>query len=342
MLNISIINANGVCRYFEDRTAGNRYTCELQAQTYVNEVLSIAGDHLSGKTDDDVVAVTTVNSSIPSLDNSIVLTFGNLEYLHLESTNIQIFTNDAFAGRHLNSISLQNNPLLSIPSVPFPRTLEFLWLTNTNSSLLTETSFEGLTSLTTLYLNHNRQLQLPRNIFRPLTSLTFLYLNNCELKTLDGSTFENNFGLQYLFLENNELVELPEGIFRSLSILRTNFNLSNNKIRRLNANSFGNHQKILRLSLQNNALDEIEPKFFRTFPNLRYFEAFGNICINKNLELSQNKIDFDSSEALEECRLNWETPRTTQLTTSTTNSGSKLQGMIFVYIFIISITQLIA
>lgn len=345
------IHANGVCRYFIDSAANNRYTCELQVQLIDNEVLRITGTHLSSYSDDDVIAVRAFNSSIPILDSTIVNKFRNINFLNMDSSNVQRIMTDAFAATNLSILFLPNNPLRVLRSVSFPPTLTFLSLASSELESINENTFDGLGNLVTLNLNGNPLTQLPRNIFQPLINLENLFLSSCRLTHLDREVFNNNLNLRSLVLVNNQLEELPEGLFTPLSRLSFWLSLNMNRIRRINANSFGVHQDVRYFSLSLNQLDEIEPGFFqRVFPNVTEFDAIQNVCVNRNLVRSET--DFDNKEDLAECRRNWENPRTTTtsttitttpITTSTTDGGSKLQGMttfsfviIVIFVFLIN------
>ena len=81
--------------------------------------------------------------------------------------------------------------------------------------------FEGLTNLTTLYLNKNSLGSLPDGIFEGLTNLTTLYLSENSFSSLPDDFFEGLVKLETLHLDDNDLGSLPDGVFQGLTNLDT-------------------------------------------------------------------------------------------------------------------------
>ena len=87
--------------------------------------------------------------------------------------------------------------------------------------------FDGLTSLTVLYLPHNRLATLPAGVFDELTALEILDLQVNSLTTLPAGVFDGLTSLTDLYLSGNALTTLPAGVFDELTAL-TVLHLSHN------------------------------------------------------------------------------------------------------------------
>ena len=80
--------------------------------------------------------------------------------------------------------------------------------------------FDGLTSLTELYLLRNDLDSLPADVFQDLTNLNWLYLNFNELcRRCPTDVFDGLTNLTWLGLNGNDLNSLPDGVFDDLSKL---------------------------------------------------------------------------------------------------------------------------
>ena len=121
--------------------------------------------------------------------------------------------------------------------------------------------FDGLTSLTRLYLNNNSLDTLPAGVFDELTSLTRLYLNNNSLDTLPAGVFDELTALELLWLQHNSLSTLPAGVFDGLTAL-THLQLYNNSLSTLPAGVFDELTALKWLHLRNNSLSTLPAGVF--------------------------------------------------------------------------------
>ena len=108
-------------------------------------------------------------------------------------------------------------------------------------------------SLDHLSLNYNRIKHLDAGFFRGLTSLTTLYIDHNELRTINKDAFEGlDRKLSSLSLTGNHLEEFPSLALTRIHKLET-LHIDDNKIERLDDNAFegfGEHIKFL--WIQNN------------------------------------------------------------------------------------------
>lgn len=131
--------------------------------------------------------------------NQLLVCFGNEPYCTLEQPLTALKSGDFQGLRRLNSLSLQNNRLTTLPP----------------------DLFRGLTSLSSLSLNGNLIAALPPDLLRGLTSLSSLRLNGNLIAELPPDLFRGLTTLSSLRLHENRIAELPPGIFVGLSGLRS-------------------------------------------------------------------------------------------------------------------------
>ncbi len=131
-----------------------------------------------------------------------------------------------------------------------------LSLNSKNISSLKAGDFDGLISLTGLWLNGNSLVTLPEGIFDELTSLIGLSLSDNDLSVLPDSIFDKLTALTGLSLNGNDLVTLPEGIFDELTSLDRLF-LYGNALDTLPNGIFDELTSLTELSLWGNALNTL-------------------------------------------------------------------------------------
>ena len=122
-----------------------------------------------------------------------------------------------------------------------------------NITSLAAGDFDGLTSLTLVFLEFNELTTLPAGVFDGLTSLQYLGLGNNELSTLPAGVFDGLTSLTELSLHYNELTELPAGVFDGLTSLTT-LDLGRNSLATLPAGVFDELTALTELHLTNNEL----------------------------------------------------------------------------------------
>ncbi|XP_030372346.1 peroxidasin, partial [Scaptodrosophila lebanonensis] len=142
--------------------------------------------------------------------------------------------------------------LPALPQVPLDT--QVLDLRFNRFDELPANAFNGLSQLTTLFLNENELSHLQEEAFEGLQSLQFLYLNNNRLSRLPASIFQRLPRLEAIYLENNDIWQLPAHIFDNLPRLNRIF-LYNNKLTNLPVDVFNKLQSLKRLRLDGNAID---------------------------------------------------------------------------------------
>ena len=135
--------------------------------------------------------------------------------------------------------------------------------------------FDGLTSLTELYLLRNDLDSLPADVFGDLANLNWLYLNFNELQTLPGGLFDGLANLTWLGLNGNGLNSLPGGVFDDLSKLGQLY-LNDNELTALPDGVFGKLSSLVILNLSGNGLNSLPGDVFKGVTGLGSLGLYGN------------------------------------------------------------------
>ena len=172
---------------------------------------------------------------------------------------------------NLNSLLMIDSGLETLPEDVFDglTSLTRLYIIgNDDLEELPEGIFEGLTSLETLHVSGNAALgELPEGIFDGLTSLGFLHLAENSLTELPEDIFDGLTSLQLLHLQNNQLTGLPSGIFDDLGSLEY-IRLNENALRSLPGGVFGGLARLKQLPLEGNELESLPDGVFEGLVNL--------------------------------------------------------------------------
>lgn len=175
-------------------------------------------------------------------------------------------------------------------------------------------TFNALTSLTSLNLWGNPLTVISPSLFDGLISLTTLDLSSCRLTSLEPNTFQYQQNLLSLLLGGNEIEVIEDETFSGLINLER-LNLISNKIIRLNSIAFNTMTNVKNLDFEYNRIDEIQRDFFMNFQNFDVnVDLRGNICISASFVISPDS-DLSTFEDLQECYSYWDNPRTTPSTT---------------------------
>ena len=163
------------------------------------------------------------NNRIAQLSNQTFAGLINLQQLYLQRNELRTVHGDVF--RQLNRLrllDLSHNALAALQADAFVNliTLELLNLShNRFDNKLSTLTFDRLSSLKVLHLDHNSVQQLPDFLFRSLTQLHTLTLNHCELRNLNRNVFFGLENLRHLKLSHNQFNQLPLDVFVPLENL---------------------------------------------------------------------------------------------------------------------------
>ncbi|KAI8116975.1 Peroxidasin [Lucilia cuprina] len=128
---------------------------------------------------------------------------------------------------------------------------------------------------TVLDFRFNRFEEIPANAFDGLTQVTTLFLNENEISYIQEGAFDGLVSLRFLYLSSNRISKLPKSIFQKLQQLEGIY-LENNDIWQIDADTFANLPRLNRIFLFNNKLTNLPPDAFTRLPSLKRLRLDGN------------------------------------------------------------------
>ena len=141
-------------------------------------------------------------------------------------------------------------------------------------TVLKSGDFDGLTSLTLLYLSNIALTALPGGVFDDLTSLQTLYLSNNDLAGLPGGVFDDLTSLEVLYLNGNQLTGLSNRLFAQVPL--KSLWLNNNLLDELHPDVFATLTSLQTLLLSHNQLSDLPAGLFEDLSQLSTLQAEGN------------------------------------------------------------------
>lgn len=215
------------------------------------------------------------------------------------------------------------NPNVLKRDFDLPNTVYVLDLSRNNLSSLTPSNLLNSTSLSELYLNHNRLTKVASNLLH-LPNLKRLDLSDNELKYVDRNAFQYIKNLEYLNLANNWFTTFEMISFHHLGNL-IEIVLDNNELgasleenNLFDRSGYGLTHKIEMLSISGIDLKSVHENFFVDVYDLKKLDISNNDIAElfelpftlEYLDLSGNPIteisgdDFTDLVALKELKLN--------------------------------------
>ncbi len=184
------------------------------------------------------------------------------------------------------TVDLSRNQISEIDHNAFSPSVSWLVLrlqANSLSSVDAE-DFNGLGSLTELYLSHNSISTIEPNSFSDLTQCRWLFLDRNSLSGVQPEMFNGLSSVQRLNLEGNQISTIAPNTFANLPQLN-NLDLSGNSLTEVNSSDFVGLSSLRTLSLSENSISAIEPNSFSDLSNCR------NLYLNENA-LSELKSEM--------------------------------------------------
>lgn len=208
----------------------NEYICVLENIEVLDELatVTITGEHLEGRTNDDVEVVEVRNSRTPFMIQEIFTTFPNIDELGYFNSGLQSirFSRET----RLSSVLLNLNNINRIEDNTFANQpqLRYLRLSQNNIRELGEDAFVGLGNLYSLPMINNQISEILPRTFEPLASVTYLDLERNNL-TRVGDVFSAMPAVSSIYLEFNQINEIsPNFVNRGNNARLTYINLSGN------------------------------------------------------------------------------------------------------------------
>ena len=258
------------------------------------------------------LTVSPVATTIANIQNS---SFSGLRIEKLILSNLGIMTLEmsAFDGLEisLQTLSLDNNQLTSIPSGMFSRftQLTYLQLHANKLMSLEMATFDGLTHLASLTLYSNQISSVADNTFSTLGNLQNLQLQDNRIKSISTQFFTGLSALTDLRLERNEIVKLTSDVFTSLPSLQ-HLNMTTNAFNYLPESLFFFNTQLETLDMSANSISNVEVSTFNSTRMLRELYLndnsltsipdylFGDMNNLLTLHLQNNQISSLTSNSL--------------------------------------------
>ncbi|CAG9798479.1 unnamed protein product [Chironomus riparius] len=241
------------------------YTCDLTIinPNGLNNFNEISGQHLNGKSNEDVFYIYSYNSGANStnIPSVICQQFPNLDRIQIQRFGI----------RAVDDYSFSNC-----------KKIQYIYINENYISQIHENSFQNNPDLLRLSLQYNQIAVLPEKLFINLNKLQMLDLGQNRISTLPTTAFNTLISLDFLLLNNNLLTNLPANVFNALKNM-TMIYLDSNKLDVIHAFPFGVLPKLKTANLHSNKIYAIDEKFIDN-TSINLINMPGNICADKRIE----------------------------------------------------------
>ncbi|XP_040274690.1 toll-like receptor 3 [Bufo bufo] len=219
------------------------------------------------------------NSQLTRIHNS---TFKGLDSTNLTSLDVskntlsQIDNNSFIYLHHLKSLNLEENQISHLYFRAFNGLSNLTYLnlkkffSSSNNPKIDDLSFQWLQNLQYLNMEQNKKIDLSENTFTGLISLTTLSLGGCLFQTFTNKTFSSlsNSSLISLNLTKTEVIKLESGAFYGLKHLQV-LDLGLNQIDQyLTGEEFGGLHSIKQIYLSYNKHLTLSSSSFCNIPTL--------------------------------------------------------------------------
>lgn len=188
----------------------------------------------------------------------------------------------------LSFLDLSYNHLLVIPGKTFfyQKKLQELHLNHNKMGSISNQTFLGLNTLTSLNLRENFFIELGANVFSAMPKLEELNLGKNRIATIDPNAFRGLDNLRVLYLNDNTLTSVPSDAFTTLTSLAELY-LGINSFTTIENGAFEKLHGLSLLDLNGAALVNISTE---TFHGLE-----GSL---RQLDLTDNRLQYIPTTAL--------------------------------------------
>lgn len=279
------------------------YTCWLTNIMLVgNETVTIGGEHLEGFTNNDVINVEIMYSSLSHIPQELFDEFPNLSFLDATGNElplIQIFHNCL----HLRTFIASSNEITEVRPNVFDACPN-LHLLDLEHNKISEFHSQGLENLVVLNLADNELGEIEGDTFSNLRSIEVLNLNNNNIRViLPGFLSNLGYTLRELYLNYNQINEVIPEEFSSLANCEI-LTLYRNNISEIATVAFLGMDKLRELDLMANQLSDIQFSLPETLTEL--YLSFNRIerlvagTFEANEAIQRITLDSNSISLIEE------------------------------------------
>lgn len=269
------------CEYNVNPTTG--YTCNLflKNPNGFDDFTAVDGNHLIGRSNADVVAISSGSVSSTNFPSVISRQFVNLRQISMTNGGFtRLDANSFSSSRNLQIINFSNNTISQIDENAFRQNsqLTSLILESNQLNILSNNLFDSLINLRTLNLGNNKLKTLPAGIFNRLTNLTSLNLAFGEFKTVGTNWFDNLSRLTELHLIFCQIEDISYDVFTPLINLQFLY-LQFNNLKALHSDSFSSLPNLHTLHAQFNKINGFDERIIDLTGIRTLFMDF-NPCVN--------------------------------------------------------------
>lgn len=250
---------------------------------------------------EEVEVLDFTGNQITDFNEASFQSLPNVQSLRIPNNGISHIMADSFQNiPHLTQIDLSSNSITAIQDGAFQGLDELSIVTLTNNHLMRlGQPFEGLTSLSSVYLGFNQLTEIEEDDFQTNTMIRMLDLSNNQINRIHPKAFKNLERLRYLILSNNALTHTVDLDFSSNMLQLIDFTKS-----QLKKVPTGMPYSVADLRLGNNMITDIGDDAFKGIRNLRLLMLENNMLKNisyralkplKNLKevwLSNNQLFY--------------------------------------------------
>jgi Leucine rich repeat len=244
----------------------------------------VGGEHVTGRTNEDVNVVQIRNSNTPFIIPQIFAAFPNVYEIDVQNSNLQVLRIPE--GIQLEYLTLYRNNISRIENGTFigQSQLEFIEAMDNRIEVIEEGALEGLENLFGLTLIGNRISVLAPRVFYPLVNVVYIDLERNLIERIEDDTFAENPELITLYLEFNQINAVSTTFTSGFSKNMQSVNLAGNRC----INRAFALREPIDLILLNNALNSCFNNFVGEVPEIRrvtlefqgrlqLFDEFGNV-----------------------------------------------------------------
>lgn len=206
------------------------YTCQLALIEVVdkNQEIIFMGDHLEGRTNNDVEAVQVLFSNTPFMMQEIFTTFPNIHNLEWVASNLESIEIPDTVNLEMLTITRNNIKRINRGMLNKQRKLIFITLIENQIEEIDKDAFVGLEEIRILNLAKNRLRKIAHETFHPLANLIYVDFEANLLSRIDDE-FSRNTNLTVIHLEFNEISKVSPRFLSSSSNILNHVDLRGNK-----------------------------------------------------------------------------------------------------------------
>lgn len=197
------------------------------------------------------------------------------------------------------------------------RNLETIQLYRSGLELINSSDFRDAVNLRFLQIVEANIGKIHQSAFNNTRSLEVLRCISCRIETIEDGAFLGLSNLRELSIYDNKITELRSDILNPLINLRV-FTASFNQIERIDGDLFQNNRRLENILFVRNRINRISSNFIDNVISLKTLALQGNLCVNRNFDVSTASDVSIIHSSLQVCYQNENSPILTSTEATTT------------------------